>query len=441
VVAYRGGRAIRAADFLNHVAQSVPALGDTSHVLNVCADRYLFAVGFAACLVSGKVSLLPSTHTPEVIRQLREFAPDVICLTDEPGCGVDLPQVALSAAVAKAHGPMAVPQLDAVQVAAYVFTSGSTGVPVPHRKTWGNLTADVREEASRLGLDGLHCAVVATVPPQHMYGLETSLLLPLINGHALCAERPFYPADIAAVLAAVPRPRILASTPVHLRALMGSGVALPAVDLIVSATAPLAAQLALEVETRCRCQLIEIYGTTETGQLATRRSSAGAAWQLWPGIVLSARGEETWAAGGHVEEPKRLYDVLEMIGNDSFLLHGRLADLVNIAGKRSSLAYLNHQLNSIPGVLDGAFFHANEPDAGRADVTRVGACAVAPGRDAAWLLAQLRQRIDPVFLPRPLLLVEHLPRNATGKLPQAALQALTTQRERAAPRSKTTSVE
>jgi acyl-coenzyme A synthetase/AMP-(fatty) acid ligase len=442
VVAYRGGRPVRAGEFLADVARTVPALGDTSHVLNVCADRYLFAVGFAAGLVSGKVNLLPSTHTPEVIRQLRAFAPDVTCLSDEAGCDIDLPRVMLSAAAPGSHvASMAMPQLDPAQVAAYVFTSGSTGAPVPHRKTWRSLTDDVREEAARLGLGGQRCTVVATVPPQHMYGLETSFLLPLLNGHALCAERPFYPADIATVLAGVPRPRILASTPVHLRALMGSGVELPAVDLVVSATAPLAAQLALEVETRCHCQLLEIYGTTETGQIATRRSTAGAAWRLWPGIVLSAHGEETWAVGGHVEEPKRLYDVLEMIGSDSFLLHGRIADLVNIAGKRSSLAYLNHQLNSIPGVLDGAFFHAHEPDGERADVARVGACAVAPGRDAAWLIAQLRQRIDPVFLPRPLLLVEHLPRNATGKLPQAALQALTTTRTLAAPQSKTTSVE
>jgi acyl-coenzyme A synthetase/AMP-(fatty) acid ligase len=43
----------------------------------------------------------------------------------------------------------------------------------------------------------------------------------------------------------------------------------------------------------------------------------------------------------------------------------------------------------------------------------------------AQLTEQLRQRIDPVFLPRPLLMVERLPRNATGKLPQQALQELT----------------
>jgi len=254
VVAYRGGQPVRAGQFLADVAQGVSALGSASHVLNVCADRYLFAVGFAACLVSGKVSLLPPTHTTQVIRQLSEFAPDVVCLTDAADCDIDLPHVALTLGAATGSAaPLVVPQIDAARTVAFVFTSGSTGTPVPHRKTWRSLTADVREGAARLGLGGRHCAIVATVPPQHMYGLENSILVALLNGHALCAERPFYPADIAAALARVPRPRILVSTPVHLRTLMGSGVELPRVDLVVSATAPLAVQLALEVETRCEC--------------------------------------------------------------------------------------------------------------------------------------------------------------------------------------------
>jgi acyl-coenzyme A synthetase/AMP-(fatty) acid ligase len=52
---------------------------------------------------------------------------------------------------------------------------------------------------------------------------------------------------------------------------------------------------------------------------------------------------------------------------------------------------------------------------------------VAPGVDAKILLDHLRDRIDPVFLPRPLLMVDRLPRNATGKLPQHALRSLADQ--------------
>ncbi|MGQ0810317.1 MAG: AMP-binding enzyme, partial [Nitrospiraceae bacterium] len=47
---------------------------------------------------------------------------------------------------------------------------------------------------------------------------------------------------------------------------------------------------------------------------------------------------------------------------------------------------------------------------------RLTAFVVAPGMSAAAILAKLRQRIDPAFLPRPLYLVEALPRNETGKL-------------------------
>jgi acyl-coenzyme A synthetase/AMP-(fatty) acid ligase len=423
VIAYRGGQPLLVRQFLADVARLTPTLGRGAHVLNACADRYHFAVGLAACLVADKVSLLPSTHTPEVMRQLRHFAADVVCLTDDPQCDIELPRVRYPLdAEPAAPAAGAVPHIDSARRVAYVFTSGSTGTPVAHAKTWGRLTACVREEASRLALGGNACAIIATVPPQHMYGFESSLLLALLNGHALCAERPFYPADIAAALARVPRPRVLVSTPVHLRALVGSGVALPPTDLIVCSTAPLSQQLALEVEERCHTRLLEIYGSTETGEIAARRPTASPEWRLWPGVTLTVHEEETWAQGGHIEEPTRLCDVLELTGPDTFLLHGRVADLVNIAGKRSSLGYLNHQLNSIPGVLDGAFFHADEPH-GTA-VARVGACVVAPGLDPETLVAQLRQRIDPAFLPRPLLMVPRLPRNSTGKLPQAALRSL-----------------
>ena len=416
---------ILATQFLADLTRLAPLLGGGGHVLNACADRYRFAVGLAASLVSGKLSLLPSTHTPEVIRQLTAFAPDVICLTDEVDCDIDLPRVPFpGAAAAGSAQPARVPAIDTAQLAACVFTSGSTGTPVPHRKSWGRLIACVREEANRLGLSGSTCAIVATVPPQHMYGFESSVLLALGCGHALCAEHPFYPADIAGVLGAVPRPRILVSTPIHLRALLESGTALPPADLIVSSTAPLTAQLAAEVEQRFNTRLLEIYGSTETGQISARRPTHTPEWRLWPGVTLSVRDGETWAQGGHIEQPTRLCDVLEMTGEETFLLHGRVADLVNIAGKRSSLAYLNQQLNCIPGVLDGAFFHFDDSRASHPGVARVAACVVAPQLDAARVVQELRRRIDPVFLPRPLLLVARLPRTSTGKLPQEALRSL-----------------
>ncbi len=429
MLAYRAGAPILVRQFLADVARAGAALRAGDHVLNVCADRYRFAVGLAAALATGKASLLPSTRTPEVIAHLKRFAPDAFCLSDEDDCDLELPQVRFPdppAAERAGDFTASVPRIEAGRRAAWVFTSGSTGTPVPHEKTFGRLLDCMRVEAERLGLTpGVSHAIVATVPPQHMYGFEASVLLPLASGNALTAERPFYPADICAVLASVPRPRVLVTTPIHLRALMAASLTIPATDLIVSATAPLSGQLAAEVEQRCQTRLLEIYGTTETGSIAVRRTTQTAVWRLWPEVTFEPRDGETWAHGGHIEQPTRMCDVIEVLSRGRFLLHGRLADLVNIAGKRSSLAYLNHQLNSIPGVLDGAFFHCDAAG-GDATVTRVGACVVAPGLDAAAIAAELRRRIDPVFLPRPLLLVASLPRTSTGKLPQEALRSLAT---------------
>jgi acyl-coenzyme A synthetase/AMP-(fatty) acid ligase len=424
-IAYRNGVAICAGQFLADVAQLQSHLGDTRHVLNACGDRYHFTVGLAACIASGRVSLLPATQTREVIGQLQALAPDACCLTDAPDCAIALPQIRYPQQPAVAlPGPFQVPQISATQVVATVFTSGSTGTPLPWRKTFGSLVACVREESRRLGLEDRPAAIVATVPPQHMYGLESSVLIALAGGHALCAEHPFYPADIAGVLERLPRPRVLISTPVHLRALVSLGAAFPAVDLVVSATAPLPQQLAFEVEESFGTRLLEIYGSTETGQIATRRPTQGPQWHLWSAVRFSVRDGETWAEGGHIEQPTRMCDVLEVTGPDTFLLHGRQADLVNIAGKRSSLGYLNHQLNSVPGVLDGAFFHVEEARGSHTGVARVAACVVAPQLTPAGLMEALRERIDPVFLPRPLVFVGRLPRNSTGKLPQEALMAL-----------------
>jgi acyl-coenzyme A synthetase/AMP-(fatty) acid ligase len=425
VVAYRAGIAASARTFLADVARLATCMPAGDHVLNICNDRYRFTVGFAASLLTKKVSLLPSTHTPQIIRQLAQFAPDVFCMTDDPGCDIDLPQFHYPDERACDMTPCDVPAFDAQQLVACVYTSGSTGMPIPHEKTWGRLVSCVREGAQRLGIaDGRSYAVLGTVPAQHMYGFESTVLTCLQSGNALCAERPFYPADICTSLARLPRPRVLVSTPIHLRTLLGTDVDLPAVDLIVSATAALSPQLALDAEQRFGGRLIEVYGSTETGQIATRRTVQTHEWQLWPKVRIAVEDGRAWAQGGHVEQRTPMGDVLEITGDERFILHGRTEDLVNIAGKRGSLGYLNYHLNAIPGVLDGTFFVRGDEPSCASRVTRLAACVVAPSLDAVSLLERLRERIDPVFLPRPLLFVDRLPRSATGKLPREALLSL-----------------
>ena len=226
VVAWRGSTPVSARQFLGEVEHVAGQLPPGRHVLNLCGDRYHFAVALAACIVSGRVSLLPSTHTPEMVRQMQRIAPDVFCIVDQ-GAGrgdVDLPTFRYPESMPPppAADP-AIPDIDCEQVIAQVFTSGSTGVPMPHVKRWGSLVRNVRAEAERLGIGAAH-AILGTVPPQHMYGLESTVLMPLQSGAALHAGRPFYPADICAALASLPRPRVLVTTPLPpARPAQGSG--------------------------------------------------------------------------------------------------------------------------------------------------------------------------------------------------------------------------
>lgn len=420
VFAYRGGRAVGVSAFLNDVRRTAETLPARPYVLNLCADRYRFAVALGAALVRGQISLLPPNQTPDLIERLAAGYSGLYCLSDQAAPPGPIETVVFPEHPGTGGGDIKAPLLPETQAGVIVFTSGSTGEPVPHRKSWGSLVKSARAEVERLGVGG-QLAVLGTVPPQHVYGLESTVLMAMQGGCALHAGRPFYPADIRAALEALPRPRSLVTTPVHLRVLLAEADPLPPADFVLCATAPLSPQLAAAAEARFAAPLYEIYGCTEAGQIASRRTVESDEWRTLGGLALRTDERGTWVRGGHVEQDVLLNDVIELRGRERFLLHGRTADLVNIAGKRTSLAHLNYHLNSIDGVRDGAFVVPDEDGTG---VARLMAFVVAPGVERATILAALRRRIDPAFLPRPLSFVDALPRNDTGKLPRQALDEL-----------------
>ncbi len=411
-------------------AERLPASGD---LINLCEDRYRFAVGFAAGLLRGRVSLQPSSLAPQSLRQLAQDHPGALCLTDDtadtpdPTPAAGLTALRVPARPGAGRAPLAeMPLIDDERLAAVLFTSGSTGRPQPHTKHWGRLVRNGRAEAAALGLDREPHVLVGTVPIQHSYGFESTFLLALHGGCSFWSGKPFFAQDIDDALAAVPGPRLLVTTPFHLANWMAASTAAVKPQRLLSATAPLAEGLAQQAEAACGAELHEIYGSTESSALASRRTVLGPAWTLLPGVRLGFSGDVASADGGHVEGVVPLADLIEPLADGRFLLHGRHADLINIAGKRSSLSYLNRQLAGLDGVIDAAFFLPDEPGvAGEAGaITRLVAFAVAPGRGAAELLAELRERVDAIFLPRPLVLLPALPRNATGKLTRDALAAL-----------------
>lgn len=431
-LAWRDGQPIARGAYLRDVAALAATLPDGGPVLAMTADRYRFALALGAALVRGQSGLMPPNHTPDMVKRLRGLFPQAYVLAEDGAPEIGLPVVGLVEPVgSRVHGNDdavgEVPRIAGDHEAAQVLTSGSTGAPMPHGKRWDLLNVNIRAEAARLAealgrVDLQGVTLVGTVPAHHMYGFESTVLLALLGGAAFAAERPFFPGDIVRVLDSVPRPRVLVTTPFHLKTLVESGLPLPPVDLTLCATAPLSPQLAARAEVALGGPLVEIYGCTEAGQVATRRTTDGPEWRTFDGLTLSGDGEQVVVSGGHVPVPTPLADVLEVLSPTRFRLLGRSNDLINVAGKRSSLAHLNYHLNSIAGVQDGAFWLP--PDTGGEDIVRLVALVVAPEVTREALLAALRQRVDAAFLPRRVLRVESLPRDATGKLPAARLAAL-----------------
>jgi len=422
-IAIRKGVAITQAEFLADALASAAALPDAPFAINVCEDRYNFLVAFAAAIIRGQTSLFPGSPLAGSLDSLAAAYPSPYVIHDAAAPNAGIRTHALNCTGGKSAGDAELPDVDPERIVIHAFSSGSTGTPQATLKSWKALIAGADALAGRAGWRADEAmSVIATVPSGHSYGYETTIAPQLFSGAAVESSRPLFPADVRAALTKTPPPRCLVTTPVHLRALVLSSTKFPPVDLIMCATAPLSLDLAQRTEKRLGARILEIYGCTESGFVATRWPSADSEWQVRDDMQLRPEGERHYVHAGFLENPVPLADVIEMSAADRFQLMGRAADIVNIAGKKTSLSGLSRTLLEISGVEDGIVF---APENGNdTEVQRLTALVVAKGTTEAEIRKQLRQRIDPAFVPRQIILVAELPRNATGKLPIDRLRSL-----------------
>ena len=400
IIVWRGGQPVSRSQFEAEARQLAAALPKDRALLNLCQDRYRFLLALAAAGMVGARSLLPANSEAPV---------------DDPAA-FRLDDAAVDALRADATG-----DVHAAEPQVTVYTSGSSGQPQAHPKSWPMLIEPARRAAARL-FDGARPKIVATVPSQHMYGLETTAIWALAGLAAIHDGRPFYPQDIAAALAEMPPPRLLVTVPLHLRALVAAGITLPALQGIVCATAPLGDALAAEAEAQFGCPVREIYGCTEAASVATRRTTDGPVWTLHADTRLDTSTSPARLIAPWLPTPVPLHDQFEVHDDGRFSLLGRSGDLLKVGGKRTSLAELTQNLLALPGVVDAVVFMPDDDVA-----ARPAALVVAPGLSTAEIRDQLASRIDALFLPRPLHRVERLPRSDSGKLPLRDLRALLVQ--------------
>lgn len=424
VVAWQDGEQITRSRLVADARALAEQLPEGQWVLNHCDDRYRFTVGFAAAMLRGQTSLFPSSKAPQVLAQLAADYPGLYCLTDQEEMPDVMPVIRFPDLNDVNDDPAADLAFAADQLAAIAFTSGSTGKPKIYQRRWGSFVREAEVAGKALQLDREKGGdIIATVPSQHMYGFMTAVIMPLQWHYVLGAERPFYPENIRKALLSRPRPAVLVTTPVQLRACVLEKTELPATEFILSSTAPLPAEMAQQAEKTFNTVVKEFYGSTETGAIALRRQADTAVWHTFDDVTVKATTEGFEVHGKYFTlSPMLLADNVDIIGDRDFQLFGRNADLVKVGGKRISIGDLNLKLLAIEGIEDGAFFLPDPEPGGREG--RLTAFVVAPSLSRDQVMQALRERIDAVFLPRPLHMVSSLPRNDTGKLPRQNLVRL-----------------
>lgn len=417
IIAFRAGHEIDVGHFIKLARSLASRLPQRQYVFNLFTNRFDYLLGFCASVIAGQCTLMPPNKLQSTLDELIQSYPDSYFLE------ISELSETLSAIPPATGGDTApddeIPLIPAGRLCAIAFTSGSTGKPRPNPKYWATLRdGSFGNVELLLGNAADRVNIVATVPPQHMWGLETSILFPLFANVTISERTPFYPLDIAEAVASMPAPRALVSSPVHLKALLDSGVSVNGLERIFSATAPMSTELAQSLESRFDTRVFEVFGCSESGILAGRHTARESLWRLSELFELEAGNDGVLVKAGHLPEDVVLQDIIEMRGKNRFAWLGRHQDMVNIAGKRGSLADLNRRLLAVPGVADGVVFKPSD------DSERLAALVVAPQLRAKDVLQALKKEVDSVFLPRPVCMVPSLPRQETGKLANAAVLAL-----------------
>jgi acyl-coenzyme A synthetase/AMP-(fatty) acid ligase len=413
-------------DFLADVASARLELAPHDAVCNVSPKRYDFMVLLCAALLNGQTTVLPSSRAPRAVEAAIEGWSSVL----------------FAESLADLHYPTAIQVADISSLTAqlalasgevHVFTSGSTGASVRHVKTWDILAGGAKltaEVIKRAGMDPGQVVIVGTTPHQHMYGLEAAVFTGLAYGYCLHDAPVFYPADLETAVARAEalgiHDLVLVTSPPHLKFLEAILRQTPQVRCIISATAPLHHDIAVRLEASGDRQVFEIYGSTETGSLAWRRTATSEMWTPLGGFRLTQGSDGWFADAPHLAAETVLGDDIELCQGGRFHLLGRRGDMVRIAGKRQSLGALNAALDAMPGIRDGVVIRAMVNGEDRLSVLVVrdpsGAADTKALRQA--VRVYMREHFDPVFVPRRIHIVDRLPRDGTGKISARDLATL-----------------
>lgn len=418
---------------LGQLRHDVTLLVDTLHQQEgerwaLCFENsYLFIVALLASLHAGKTPVIPGHSRVSQLEEQQSLFSGV--LSDRTlALHGKLIVVASSRQTASDWTPL--PEIDESRFVE-LFTSGSTGAPRRVVKHIVSLDREARLLADRFGERLAGCSVVASVVPQHLYGLTFRIVLPMALGLPLHAAMLYY----AEQLAALPHDRhyLFISSPAFLKRL-DTELAAPPVRALISAGGMLPW---CDVATTAGWLNIwpdEIYGSTETGILAWRhRQQDNVPWLAFPGIIFHQEDEACRVTSPliHEAEGLQLDDILHFDNEGLFSIAGRRGRVVKIEEKRISLNEIERRLLELDGICEAAVLPVT-----RGGRQGIGALLVLDeavrqrgymqdkkAQEFAWRRALLPW-LEPVAVPRYWRIVDEMPVNSMNKRVYAQLEEL-----------------
>ncbi|MEE9493337.1 MAG: AMP-binding protein [Gammaproteobacteria bacterium] len=416
-LAFSASRAISLGQFHQDVLQSSELLKSDGDVLISCRGRYAFSVALLAAWLAEKTVILPPDALDETLASIHcrcHIAHEFDTAWSDS---------LLRGEAVVIHGDWAVTLNSATSL--QLFTSGSTGKPKVIVKSISNLFDEAI--ALREQFDWPESPIVGSVTPNHLYGLTFTILLPWILQLPWVDDIPLFPGDIVNTLKQTGS-RTLISIPTQYKALLQDNTDLSQLTCI-SAAAPLSAELSAQWKQQNAGDILEIYGSTETGIIAYRQQNIATDWTAFPAVSLSTEKDllkvcspfvsQHWAAGFQTADRVRLEN------DRSFQLLGRADSIVKIAGKRISLSKIENRLLSCDGVADAVVIAV--PETGYVRDNAIWAAVTAKQQhelSSRQLQAELRGKLECIEIPRKIVITDSLPRTANGKLPLDAIKTL-----------------
>jgi acyl-coenzyme A synthetase/AMP-(fatty) acid ligase len=425
VVSWRGVTQLTFANFRRDVCAAAARVRRQrlERAALVCRDAYWFAVGLYALFAADAEVVIPPSAQPALLRELADSFETLV--TDDE----DLSDFVLAPGASDAA---TLAPLEPGRCRLSIFTSGSTARPKRVQKT----LAQFEHEAAILercwGQELSGAPVAATVSHQHVYGLTFRVFWPLAAGRPFAATTHALWED---VLAELPGGAALITSPTHLLRLAGLSRLRPEARprTIFTAGAPLPYSAARETSEIFGALPTEIYGSTETGALATRcQHDERTPWQSLPGVEISCVHGRLCVRSPSVDPDRRIEteDLVQMFPEGGFALLGRADRIVKIEGKRVSLAEIEETLIGSELVKDAAAVALPGPSSvlaaavvltaeGRAELAARGQF-----RFSRLLRSCLSARLETIAMPRRWRFVETIPCVAMGKRQPAAIAAL-----------------